>query len=775
MTRRPTALGAYIFAGGFTLGVQEHFDVLAHLEGDGGYGASCARANFPGLEVRYGPSDWRAQDFAGVDFVYTNPPCAIFSQAGQSQVHGLDWRLDPRVACWRECFALLEQLKPRAWVLESVSQAYTKGRELVDELTRAALVQGYSVTHILEDAAWFGLPQRRRRFLIVAHRPAHLAPHNLNWAPPPNVIDVLNEVTDPGPISPSPADHMLILPKVPPGGSLRATWEREGKPDLKGDGRGTGPAFLYYRLYEGAPRHALVGNRCYHPTEDRLLGENEMRAVCGFPPDFVLDGGNPHENGSLLARGLMPPVARWLSGVIERTLEQPDVTERDGLRVTLLDLFESPGQTHDLTAMYLNERGKVRMGIIKTVRADTAAEPEPLRYDAAGLERIQARAAAVPLAGFMRESGVTFVEHPRAEPGEGSGKFMQRLWLTTDMSPEQIVAAVHANWEGRTTKVSDCYFNYKKLIKAGVQGVRPWASGKNVSGSPAAKPASPAAQSKPAGAGVSPAPADQAKAPALDPGREGVGTPVHVLQPTRTGKPHKHENEFDTTSLTSKGYGYRVHRDYAAHFFRWGFTSRYIGGGDTVLEVGCGEDFPFVKTLIGAYGSHVPERYVGVDLNKLGNPPSRPWAEFHGNFNFIERGHELGQFSVIINLEVIEHMTRAHGDGLLAAMKNALEPDGKIFLSTPVFDGFAAANHVHEYTIPELQGAIEAAGLKVVRRFGTFANQSDLKKVATPEHLATLKALNEYYSTDVTACFLAPLYPDASRNNLWVLEHADEA
>jgi len=41
---------------------------------------------------------------------------------------------------------------------------------------------------------------------------------------------------------------------------------------------------------------------------------------------------------------------------------------------------------------------------------------------------------------------------------------------------DEIVAAVHASWSGRTTKRGDVYYNYKKLVDAG-EAVRPWVLG----------------------------------------------------------------------------------------------------------------------------------------------------------------------------------------------------------------------------------------------------------------------------------------------------------
>ena len=234
------------------------------------------------------------------------------------------------------------------------------------------------------------------------------------------------------------------------------------------------------------------------------------------------------------------------------------------------------------------------------------------------------------------------------------------------------------------------------------------------------------------------------------------------------GMTAKNGDPFDSTSLRASGHGRRVHRDYSAHFFRWGWCTRHLDNRHDVLEVGCGPDFP-LSQVAQISAQSVPKSYLGVDLNPLRNPPQLKWARFIGDFNFVERFEELGTFDRVVCLEVIEHMLPAHGQTLLRGIHRCLRADGEVYLSTPVFNGHAAANHIHEYTVPELRTAIEAAGLQVKRRFGTFASYRDLKKVAAPEHLATLDMLNDYYSGDVTACFLAPLYPDASRNNFWVL------
>jgi 2-polyprenyl-3-methyl-5-hydroxy-6-metoxy-1,4-benzoquinol methylase len=256
-------------------------------------------------------------------------------------------------------------------------------------------------------------------------------------------------------------------------------------------------------------------------------------------------------------------------------------------------------------------------------------------------------------------------------------------------------------------------------------------------------------------------------------------------QPTRSGK-KRPERRFDKTQLKSSHHGRYVHRDYAAHFFRWGWVARHIARGARILDVGCGQELPLMWVLSGNM-SVIPSRYVGVDLNEVPFTGSPAWAKIIDQTSFVDRGTNRSfldiiegfdpnlstssmLFDVITNFEVIEHMMPEDGLSLLKGFVHWLKPQGRVYLSTPVFDGHAAVNHVHEYTIPELQALIESAGLEVEHRHGTFASANDIKKAASKEDYHIYKKLADYYGGDVMSTFLAPLYPDASRNNLWILK-----
>lgn len=247
---------------------------------------------------------------------------------------------------------------------------------------------------------------------------------------------------------------------------------------------------------------------------------------------------------------------------------------------------------------------------------------------------------------------------------------------------------------------------------------------------------------------------------------------------------HRDDRDYDTTQLRENGHGKTLGRDYSGHFWRWSFARRFITAKHRVLEVGCGEDKPLSKILTGGAAAHVGH-YTGVDLNKL-KPSGSQRLTFHGEFNFVERHKELltadsaGGFDVVVHYEVIEHMKVEHGAKLLKACFASLRPGGIMLMSTPCYDGVRhAANHIHEYTVPELQKATEKAGFVVDQRFGVFMDIKHIGKAEPTLHKGSDSGLSDavklirrgleaYFDNDAISCIFAPLYPDHARNNLWV-------
>lgn len=235
--------------------------------------------------------------------------------------------------------------------------------------------------------------------------------------------------------------------------------------------------------------------------------------------------------------------------------------------------------------------------------------------------------------------------------------------------------------------------------------------------------------------------------------------------------------EYDKTSLKSSHYGYVVHRDYAAHFFRWGWISRtFVDPSKTVLDIGCGVDTPMVKVLSHKLPNGLPKYYLGVDFNKEPQKvPKLTWGEFRFAFNFPENWKVIKKkFDLVVCLEVVEHMRMPAVRKLLRGALALAAPGGRLVLSTPVANDRPAKNHINEMSIKVLAEELRASGWCVVKRYGTFMNDQDRKKCATKAENELVDRLREFYSTDVLACFLAPLYPDHSRNNVWLCERMED-
>jgi hypothetical protein len=113
--------------------------------------------------------------------------------------------------------------------------------------------------------------------------------------------------------------------------------------------------------------------------------------------------------------------------------------------------------------------------------------------------------------------------------------------------------------------------------------------------------------------------------------------------------------------------------------------------------------------------------------------------------------------------------------------KSCGKDDAKFYLSTPNYDEQvgAAGNHtydsgdgrgvaVQEYSHEELQTLIEKYFV-IEKKFGTFASQRDYKPFMNDWQTEMFNSLNEYYDSNLVANLMAPMFPEKSRNTLWVL------
>lgn len=230
------------------------------------------------------------------------------------------------------------------------------------------------------------------------------------------------------------------------------------------------------------------------------------------------------------------------------------------------------------------------------------------------------------------------------------------------------------------------------------------------------------------------------------------------------------DREHDTTQLRYEHLRHQPHKDYIGHVFRWGFVTRHVKRDSRLLDVGCGQDFPMLLALGGSSMTTIPTQYVGVDMNPLPNPPKRKWARVHAQTDVVKARKKLallyGDFNLISCLEVYEHVAPQLALGFLRALRELASADGKLILSTPVYSHRfkMARNHINERTKAEMEDDLARAGWKIVGQYGTFGNVQDYRPFLSEVELMDFERQREFYGDDVLGCFLAPRFPQASRN-----------
>lgn len=440
----PDAIGVDVFAGGLSVGVQRHFNVVAHYE-HGAYGANVVRLNHPEIRLFQSASEWpRAPRFPGrrerVRFIFANPPCAPWSSSSAGR--SCPWHADPRVQMFRDAVDLLPSIGPDVLAVESVTNAWTIDDSWGRELAKTVL---------LHDAQWLGVPQARRRLFYVFHRVA------VAWLTP----DFTRRTTV------REAWRGLRVPA-----STKKTWDatisqtyralaletRQGEtmakafnrlypePELNHRGQVKGrPSFLVRRLALDKPSCVVLGEqKLIHPTENRVLYPEELAALVGFPRDYRWPTDERLSKIALMmSQGVSPIVGAWLAEGVAASIERSKRLNRPFLAVQ--DYRTAPGSYH-----VLDEDPEA---FEVPVRPPWNGPDRPVRDD----PPVARRRAEAPVRTVTRQPQTL-----------GSGAFIRSLLVEGGHTTQEILEAVHARFPGRKTTAADVAWNKGRLRKEGV-------------------------------------------------------------------------------------------------------------------------------------------------------------------------------------------------------------------------------------------------------------------------------------------------------------------
>jgi DNA (cytosine-5)-methyltransferase 1 len=185
---RASFIDLFCGCGGFTMGMlRAGFECLAAVDFDE-HAVETLKANLPGLQnvLKRDLTRFRPKDLAELlgrdrlDVIVGGPPCQGFSTARQvdGSNHGPRLTVDSRRFLYREFLRYVEYFQPNVFVIENVlgmrnaadGEYFTRVQHEARTLGKKQGLPGYRVHAQIEDAAALGVPQKRRRQLIIGVR-----------------------------------------------------------------------------------------------------------------------------------------------------------------------------------------------------------------------------------------------------------------------------------------------------------------------------------------------------------------------------------------------------------------------------------------------------------------------------------------------------------------------------------------------------------------------------------------------------------------------------
>lgn len=228
------------------------------------------------------------------------------------------------------------------------------------------------------------------------------------------------------------------------------------------------------------------------------------------------------------------------------------------------------------------------------------------------------------------------------------------------------------------------------------------------------------------------------------------------------------------------------HRDQFAHYLRWTHILKEAKIDESIVDFGCGAG----SLLEVLYRNKFKQKeYIGLDIrqNTISDAARKfagvPWAKFYA-VDLVKPNIKFDTFQAdkVISFEVLEHVGKQNADVFLENFKACGRVDATYYLSTPNYDPTvgAAGNHtydsgdgrgvdVQEFEHSELETLL-SKHFTIIKKYGTFASVKDYKHLLNPWQQKMYEALSDYYDSNLIANIMAPMFPDNSRNTLWVLK-----
>jgi DNA (cytosine-5)-methyltransferase 1 len=203
------AVDLFSGAGGLSLGLEEAGWTVAVSVDNDEKAVQTHRHNFPGLALDRDLSEpSQRQDLVEllskteIDLLAGGPPCQPFSRAGRSKIRSLvvsghREEHDHRRELWQAFLDVALAVRPRAVLMENVPDMalgddFAVVRTMVDALERG----GYYTEFRLVDAWRYGVPQHRKRLIVLARRDVEDFAWPAEQSKQPTLRDAIGDLPD---------------------------------------------------------------------------------------------------------------------------------------------------------------------------------------------------------------------------------------------------------------------------------------------------------------------------------------------------------------------------------------------------------------------------------------------------------------------------------------------------------------------------------------------------------------------------------------------------
>jgi len=282
-----------------------------------------------------------------IDLIYGGPPCQAFSIFGRRK--GME---DPRGPLLLDYVRIVHDLQPKVFVLENVPGLETVGggkiyNDLVDLLKKETNGGKFDVKPFVSDVCDYGVPQRRKRIIIIGSRlevPITIPPST--HGPRENIGTYVGDILPYNTVG----DALKGLPQVNsdkvPNHKTRTHSERIkqryaqlafGERDSKTRINKLDPNKPSFTIIVGSEHGGGKGH--VHPYEAREVTPRESARIQTFPDDWSFSGSK--RNVIRQVGNAVPPVfaAQLFAHILKKQFREKNVPDVD-------DLFRILGQEH---------------------------------------------------------------------------------------------------------------------------------------------------------------------------------------------------------------------------------------------------------------------------------------------------------------------------------------------------------------------------------------------------------------------------------------------